>query len=228
MAIEGVHNLQEKRSLTRARILGAAVKILDSEGLEAVSMRRIGRELGVEAMSLYNHVEDKAAILDGICEVVMGEFDFPTENADWTELARAGARAWRAMMRAHPNVISRFAERKHPLASVDALRPMEFALDTLTRSGLSDADTVRAFRVFGGYIMGFVLMEVGNMMSGVGGEESPTPAEVAALLPRDQVPSFVELLPHLTQCDPDENFDFGLELIIAGIQARLGGAAAKP
>jgi AcrR family transcriptional regulator len=223
MAIE---DLQEKRSLTRERILRAAVTIMDSEGLDAVSMRRIGRELGVEAMSLYNHVEDKATILDGICEVVMSEFDFPKENADWMELARAGARAWRDILRAHPNVISLFAERKHPLSSVDALRPMEFALNTLKRSGLSDADTVRAFRVFGGYIMGFVLMEAGNMMSGVGGQESPTPAEVAALLPRDQVPSFVELLPHLATCDTDDNFDFGLELIIAGIQARLGSASA--
>jgi AcrR family transcriptional regulator len=221
MAIDEAESLQERRSLTRQRILRAAVKIMDSEGLDAVSMRRIGRELGVEAMSLYNHVEDKAAILDGICEVVMAEFDFPEANADWTELARTGARAWRDMMRAHPNVIGLFAERKHPLSSVDALRPMEFALDTLKRSGLSDADTVKAFRVFGGYIMGFVLMEAGNMMSGVGGEETPTPAQAAALLPVDQVPSFVAMLPHLTECDPDENFDFGLELIIAGIQARL-------
>src|SRR4029079_17183606 len=102
MAIE---ELQARPSLSRERVLRAAVEIMDAEGIEAVTMRRIGRELGVEAMSLYNHVEDKAAILDGICEVVMAEFSFPPETEDWEELARAGARGWRDMLRSHPNVI---------------------------------------------------------------------------------------------------------------------------
>ena len=133
-------------------------------------------------------------------------------------------------MRAHPNVISLFAERKHPLSSVEALRPMEFALDVLKRTGLRDEEVVRTFRIFGAYIMGFVLMEAGHMMSGIGGgadgTESPTSAEIAALLPAGEVPSFVSLLPHLLTCDTDENFEFGLELIIAGIQARLAAARA--
>src|SRR5436190_3270941 len=213
--------LQERRSLSRERILRAAVDIMDSEGIEAVTMRRIGRELGVEAMSLYNHVEDKAAIMDGICEIVMAEFAFPPETDDWEELARAGARAWRDMLRSHPNVIALFAERKHAPSSVAALRPMEFALAVLQRTGLSDDEVVRTFRVFGGYILGFVLMEEGNMLSGVGGVDKPTPADVAALLDTDEVPSFVSLLPQLVECDTDENFDFGLELLIAGIRSRI-------
>src|SRR3954471_6764949 len=218
--------LQERRSLSRERILRAAVDIMDSEGIEAVTMRRIGRELGVEAMSLYNHVEDKSAILDGICEVVMSEFAFPPETDDWEGLARAGARAWRDMMRAHPNVIALFAERKHPLSSVDALRPMEFALDVLKRTGLPDDEVVRTFRIFGAYIMGFVLMEQGNMMSGVGGAERPSPEDVEALLDANEVPSFVSLLPHLISCDTDENFDFGLELLVAGIRSRISALPA--
>jgi AcrR family transcriptional regulator len=189
--------LQERRSLSRERILRAAVDIMDSEGIEAVTMRRIGRELGVEAMSLYNHVEDKAAIL-----------------------------AWRDMMRAHPNVIALFAERKHPMSSIDALRPMEFALDLLKRTGLPDDEVVRTFRIFGAYIMGFVLMEQGHMLSGVGGGEQPDADEVAALLDAEQVPSFVSLLPHLVSCDTDENFDFGLELLIAGIGSRIAARSA--
>jgi AcrR family transcriptional regulator len=220
------NELQERRSLTRERILRAAVGIMDTEGLEAVTMRRLGRELGVEAMSLYNHVEDKAAILDGICEVVMAEFAFPSETDDWEQLARAGARAWREMLRAHPNVIALFAERKNPPSSVQALRPMEFALDVLKRTGLPDADVVRAFRVFGGYIMGFVLMEQSNMLTGVGGVEQRTPAEIAALLDEEQVPAFASLLPHLVSCDTDENFEFGLELLIAGIRSRIAAVGS--
>ena len=224
MAIE---ELQARPSLSRERILRAAVEIMDAEGIEAVTMRRIGRELGVEAMSLYNHVEDKAAILDGICEVVMAEFAFPPETEDWEELARAGARAWRDMLRSHPNVIALFAERKHPMSSVAGLRPMEFALDVIRRTGLSDDEVVRTFRVFGGYIMGFVLMEQGNMLSGVGGAEKPTASDVAALLDANEVPCFVSLLPHLVDCDTDENFDFGLELLIAGIRSRIAARSSR-
>src|SRR3954469_2681663 len=114
---QGVEPAKLRREpLTRERVIEAALGVMDAEGLEAVTMRRIGRELGVEAMSLYNHVEDKAAILDGICEVVMAEFAFPKESADWRQLVRSGARAWRDMLRAHPNVIALFAERKHPLS----------------------------------------------------------------------------------------------------------------
>jgi AcrR family transcriptional regulator len=222
MAIE---ELQARPSLSRERILRAAVEIMDAEGIEAVTMRRIGRELGVEAMSLYNHVEDKAAILDGVCEVVMAEFAFPPESDDWRDLVRSGACAWRDILRAHPNVIALFAERKHPLSSIDALRPMEFALDVLRRSGLPDAEVVNAFRVLGGYIMGFVMIETGKMMSGMGGEQDATREDVEEILPAGEVPNFLALLPHLGACQPDQNFDFGLELIISGIEARV---AANP
>ncbi|MFL5767139.1 MAG: TetR/AcrR family transcriptional regulator [Actinomycetota bacterium] len=221
-----VEDMQERPSLSRERILHAAVEVMDAEGIEAVTMRRIGRELGVEAMSLYNHVEDKASILDGICEVVMAEFVFPPETDDWEELARAGARAWRNLLRSHPNVIALFAERKHPMTSVAALRPMEFALDVFKRTGLSDDEVVRTFRVFGGYIMGFVLMEQGKMMSGVGDAQTPAPADVAALLDSNEVPSFVSLLPQLVNCNTDENFDFGLELLIAGIRSRIAARSS--
>jgi Tetracyclin repressor-like, C-terminal domain len=154
----------------------------------------------------------------------MSEFAFPPESDDWRDLVRNGARAWRDMLRAHPNVIALFAERKHPLSSIDALRPMEFALDVLRRSGLPDAEVVNAFRVLGGYIMGFVMIETGKMMSGMGGEQDATREDVEEIL-AGEVPNFLALLPHLGACEPGQNFDFGLELIISGIEARV---AAKP
>ena len=81
--------------LTRERIIEAALHVMDEEGLESVTMRRIGRELGVEAMSLYghdaNHVTGKDDILDGICERVMAEFEFPEPGRDWAETCRRAA-----------------------------------------------------------------------------------------------------------------------------------------
>ena len=81
---------KERERLTRQRIIGAALHVMDTEGLEAVSMRRIAREVGVEAMSLYHHVRDKEDVLDGICEAVMGEFEYPDSAGDITERLRAG------------------------------------------------------------------------------------------------------------------------------------------
>ena len=91
-----------REPLTRDRIIRTAVRIMDEEGLEAVSMRRIGRELGVEAMSLYNHVEDKEDILDSICEVVVSDFRIPDADG-WNEAARLAAREYRRLLLAHPS-----------------------------------------------------------------------------------------------------------------------------
>ena len=78
-----------REPLTKERIVDAALRVMDAEGLEAVTMRRIGRELGVEAMSLYNHVEDKDDILNGVTERVMTGFDYPPFTGDWFQDGRA-------------------------------------------------------------------------------------------------------------------------------------------
>ncbi len=210
-----------REPLTKERIHLAALRIMDQEGLEAVTMRRIGKELGVEAMSLYNHVEDKEAILDGILERVMSEFEYPTETGDWEADVRAGAEAWRRLMLAHPNVIALFAESKHPAASPDRLRPMEWALDLLRRGGLSEEEVVYTFRAIGGYIMGSALNEVANPVPGMGDRDHRAEhRELASELPSDEFPNMARLLPLLAECDPDATFEFGLNLIVHGITAR--------
>ena len=212
-----------REPLTRERIVRTALRLMDDEGLEAVTMRRVGRELGVEAMSLYNHVGDKEDILDGVTELVMGEYEFPEPAEDWERTIREAARAWRRVLTAHPRVVTLLTERKHPLASIGALRPMDFALDVLRNIGLSKKDTVRAFRAFGSYIMGFALMEVGNVVAGPHeGGEQPSVEELRRTLPADLLPRMTELVQYLANCDMDEEFEFGIELLIAGLRAKLG------
>ena len=104
-----------RERLSRDRIIEAALRVMDGEGLEAVTMRRIGRELGVEAMSLYNHVEDKDDILEGVTERVMNEFEFPPSTGDWASDAREMAREWRRLLGLHPSVCQLLAERHKPL-----------------------------------------------------------------------------------------------------------------
>jgi AcrR family transcriptional regulator len=208
-----------REPLTRDRVVEAALRVMDQEGLEAVSMRRVAREVGVEAMSLYHHVEDKEDLLDGICEHVMAGFDFPEPTGDWAEDCRRGARAWRRLLQAHPNVMRLFAEQRGPVRSIDSMRPTEYALRLLKEGGLSDRDTAQAFHAFGGYIQGFVMMELGSIAGGSDEEHLKMHAELTASLP-DEFPALRAVSRHFAECDPDEQFEFGLDLLIRGLEAK--------
>ncbi|MGZ8622758.1 MAG: TetR/AcrR family transcriptional regulator C-terminal domain-containing protein [Actinomycetota bacterium] len=212
-----------RERLTRERVIDAALRIMDAEGIEAVTMRRVAREVGVEAMSLYNHVADKEDLLDGVCARVMADFRFPDEEGDWVATTRHGASEWRRVLKSHPNVLALFAERTKPMTDLDALMPMEFALRTIGRAGMTEREAVQVFNVMGGYIMGFVMMESGRMFGGGAMEkDAPSPDQIAHVLAGGQLPCVAAALPHLASCDPDEQFAFGLDLLLAGLQARYG------
>src|ERR687897_673164 len=101
----------KRRPLSRRRILEAAVRFVDREGLEALSMRKLGSELGVEAMSLYNHVPNKDALLDGMVEVLLGELEVPSERAAWEERVKEAYRGFRRLAHEHPNVFPLLVNR---------------------------------------------------------------------------------------------------------------------
>lgn len=210
-----------RERLTRDKIVEAALHVMDTEGLDAVTMRRVAREVGAEAMSLYNHVRDKDDLLQGVCDRVMAGFAFPEERGDWAEQCRAGARAWRRLLQAHPDMMRLFAETHGPaLTSPDSLRPTEFALRLIREAGLSDRDTVQAFHAFGGYIQGFVMMEGGSIKGAEHGEHFAADALEAGISP-DAFPVLCAVGRYFAECDADEQFEFGLDLMIRGLQARV-------
>ena len=216
---------KSRERLTRDRVIDAALKVMDAEGLDAVSMRRVAREVGVEAMSLYNHVEDKDDLLRGICDRVMGAFEFPREAGDWAERCKAGARAWRQLLQAHPDVMRLFAETHGPdPSSLDSLRPTEFALGLIREGGLSDRDTVQAFHALGGYIQGFVMMEGGSIKGRA--DTGDAFGEAAGAVPADVFPVLAAVGRYFAECDADEQFEFGLDLMIRGIQAKVAAGAS--
>jgi TetR/AcrR family tetracycline transcriptional repressor len=225
----GLVEARERREpLTRDRVVDAALAIMDGEGLEAVTMRRVAREVGVEAMSLYNHVRDKDDLLQGVCDRVMSGFDIPGTNGDWGERCRAAARSWRRLLRAHPDVMRLFAETHGPSpTSVDSLRPTEFALSLLKEAGLSDRDTVQAFHAFGGYIQGFVMMEGGSIKGGHGPTTERTSEGFAAAVPPETFPCLHAMGQYFEECEADEQFEFGLDLLMRGLQDRVAEPAGE-
>jgi TetR/AcrR family transcriptional regulator, tetracycline repressor protein len=213
-----------REPLTKERIVEAALRVMDAEGLEAVTMRRIGRELGVEAMSLYNHVEDKDDILSGVTERVMTGFDYPPFTGDWFEDGRAMAREWRRLLGLHPSVCQLLAERHKPLEGLAAFGAMDAALGLLRSAGLSERDAAQAFNALGSYILGYVTMEQGLML---GNDEEHAKQHDLAMdaLRGSGLDNVVACLPHFADCDTDQQFEFGLDLIFRGIRAGVAGTA---
>src|SRR5687768_13119695 len=144
-----------KKPLTRERVLAAAVRIVDKEGLEALTMRRLGHALGVEAMSLYRHVPGRAALLDGIHETILGELPDPPRIANWIDAIRTQARAFRAVLTAHPNALVLFATR--PAVTPPSLRHVDHGLSILRRAGFSIREAMSAFQTIVTFIVGHVL-----------------------------------------------------------------------
>lgn len=212
--------------VTRARVIQAALRIMDDEGLEAVTMRRIGRELGVEAMSLYNHVRDKEDILDGVSELVMSEFELPPSTGDWQRDGKNAAREWRRLLRTHPNVMALMAERRKPLANPESLRPMDTAIGILRSSGLDVRDAAQAFNAFGSYIMGFVMMEQGMMFGHQADEDHQRMHDEVARMLGSEFPHLVEAFPVIHECSTDEQFEFGLDLMMRGLESRIAPPAS--
>jgi AcrR family transcriptional regulator len=207
-----------RERLTRERVIDAALEVMDSEGLEAVSMRRVAREVGVEAMSLYNHVLDKDDLLAGIQQRIFSEFAFEAVGDDPFGNGVRVAHAWRDLMRAHPALIEIMTEKHQAPISVEALRPMEKALKVLRNMGVPDADMMQVFHAFGGYIQGFVMMESQLAFA----ERDPEHFnEMLDQLSSEELPTVAAAMPFMVDCDLDQQFDFGLELMLQGLKSRF-------
>src|SRR6476661_2403506 len=111
----------ERVPLTRQRVLAAALRLVDTEGLDALTRRRLARELGRDAMTLYRYAPDQAALLDGIVELVLDELELPDDDQDWQTQLRRSADNFRRVALAHPNVVNLIMTR--PLATPLGLRP---------------------------------------------------------------------------------------------------------
>jgi AcrR family transcriptional regulator len=207
--------------LTRQLVLEAGLRIVDSEGLAALTMRRLGRELGVEAMSLYRHVPNKEALLDGIVELIVLEIDVPAwPDGDWKEATRQILRSYRRAAHAHPNAFPLVTMR--PLNTPEALRRLDVTFEILRRAGFDEATAIVAFRTLAGYTRGFALEEVTGRA--LGALPPGTDRVDPRVLPADEFPRITELAPQLVAANRDAEFERGVDLILTGLEAERSGA----
>ena len=210
--------------LSRERILEAALALADEQGIESVTMRKLGQLLGFEAMSLYNHVANKDDLLDGILDLVLDETEAPTGDGRWDADIRASAISVHEALRRHPwSSQLVMAGRVRPAR----LRYMDLLLGRLRDAGFSAETTYTVYHVLDAHIFGFALWEAGHTFTD---EDAEKLAE--AVMPI--LAAYPHLREHADQHMTDgpyrsvSAFDFGLDLLLDGLRDVLDANARPP
>jgi AcrR family transcriptional regulator len=215
---------KERRApLTRDRVLQAAVELADRGGNEALSMRKLGQELGVDAMALYRHVRGKDDLLDGLADVIVSQIERPTPGGDWKTSLRQQAMAARSVMLRHPWARRVLEERG--TGGPACLAYIESILATLHDGGFSIELAHHALHVLSSRIFGFT-----QDLFEEPGPADPPPDEAAMIRALAGYPRVVELAmaaSHdgvLGACDDDVEFAFGLDLTLDGLERVRAGS----
>lgn len=196
---------EPRRRLTRERVLEVALRVADAEGIEALSMRRLAAELGVEAMSLYNHVSSKADLLSAVLDRAIADFELPAAGGagEWKPWVREWMRCARAVFTRHPHLF-RIVLGDTPLGP-NTLRMIDALFARLQAAGFDDRAQLRTWEVLRAYLFGTLV------------QERIQPAEMSPA-------AFLECCPHLVRvmslfgcCDPELLFEEGLDTVLAGL-----------
>ncbi|WP_280494910.1 TetR/AcrR family transcriptional regulator C-terminal domain-containing protein [Nocardia asiatica] len=212
--------------VTRAAVLTAALEIIDRDGVDGLSMRRLAEAVERDPMVIYRHVPNKAAVLDGVAEIVFAQLAVDVADPDWAAQLRAVARDFRRLALAHPRVVPLLVTR--PLATPLGLRPyavvrpLEDILQLLTRAGFSGTDALHIYRAVFGFLYGHVLNELQEIV-----ERPEETDDVLRLglhrLPIGQFPLLRELAPVLAAYDGAAELERGLDILLTGLSATLPG-----
>jgi AcrR family transcriptional regulator len=214
--------------LSRDTILRTALAIIDQDGVEGLSMRRLGRALGRDPMALYRYAAGKPVLLDGVAELVLDELAVDTQDDDWAEQLRVVARNFRSLALAHPKVVPLLVTRplSTPLAlrPPGTLRPLEATLALLTRVGFTTVDALHIYRLFIGLLHGHVLNELQEMVDNH--EETDDLLRLGLhRLPLREFPLLRSLASVLADYDGAAELERGLDILLSGLKTQLHPAA---
>lgn len=210
--------------ITREVVLAAALEIIDRDGADGLSMRRLARALGRDPMILYRHAPNKAALLDGVAETVLAQLTVDPADPDWAAQLRAVARDYRRLALAHPHVVPLLVTR--PLATPLALRPkgtlrpLEDILALLTGAGFSGSDALHIYRALFGFLHGHVLNELQELV-----EKPEETDDLLRLglhrLPIGEFPLLRSLAPVLASYQGAAELERGLDILLTGLAITL-------
>lgn len=218
-----------RQPLTRRRIVLAALALAESEGMAAITMRRVATALEVTPMSLYNHVADKAELLDLMLDYVIGDLVRASANdiGTWEDRLRAVARRNHDLWKRHPVFAQVYVEGvtigPYGLANIERI------IGILRDAGFRDDDAAHAFFVLFHYSVASMLVGQAKPVDPArrDSRSDGTPDSIVDLyfsaLPRAEIPNVVAAVPHM----PRDAFEFGLDLIIGGLRQRLAETTAE-
>ncbi|HZA42013.1 MAG TPA: TetR/AcrR family transcriptional regulator C-terminal domain-containing protein [Actinomycetota bacterium] len=213
----------QREPLSRERILKTALRIVDEEGLEHLSMRRIAGELNATPMALYNHVPNKDALLAGIVGLLLDELDLSQLDPSLPPTAlKVGFGEFRKAMLRHPNLLPIMCRKGD--FTPDSMRPVELALSLLRAMGFSDEEALQAHWAMTGMTIGHVMWQI--MTPLFDGDEAAEQALAGKrMLPISEFPCIHGALPFMEDCDMDAVFEFGMDSLIEGFKTRLAARA---
>jgi AcrR family transcriptional regulator len=217
--------VEPRAPLSRERVLHAAIALADEGGIESLTMRKLGQALGVEAMSLYNHVANKDDVLDGIVDLVLSEIELSPAARDWEAAIRKTAISAHEALLRHPWACSLILSPTTVRVIPARMRYMEALLRRLREANFSAELTYHAYHALDSHILGFTLWEIGHSLP----TEEPKDFIATFLrdFPLDEYPYLAEHIEqHLAETSHDDEgeFEFGLDLILDGLK-RIRGTA---
>ncbi len=204
--------------LDRESVLRAAVELADAEGIEALSMRKLGHKLGVEAMSLYNHVSNKDDVLAGIVDIIVGSIHLDPSSPSWRETMRGRALSMREVFRGHPWALGLLEARRN-MGPV-ALSYCEAVLAVLRRVGFRPAWAMRTFSALDSYVYGYCIQEK-NLPSSSPAQAKESTELFLEQLPDQGFPCLAEVAAEFMSADYDfaKEFELGLDLLLDALES---------
>lgn len=220
-----------KAHLSRELVLSTALDLVDAEGLDALTMRRLGQELGRDPMSLYRYAANRAALLDGVTEMVLNELAIFPDDPDWQAQLRRIGHDLRLLALRHPNVVPLLVTR--PLSTplglrpLGTLRPLEQILALLIEAGFTPANALHVYRAYYGFLYGHLLNELQEYI--VDPEENEAILRLGLhRLPAKDFPHLRALGPVLAEYDGAAELDQGLSILLSGLATQLSAPHLKP
>jgi AcrR family transcriptional regulator len=201
------------KSLNKEQIVDAAIALIEQNGLADLSMRRLAADLGVGTMTLYSHVPNKEALLNGVVQKILEEIETPAGDVEpWTERVRFILRSFRQAALRHPTVVQLIAV--NPPWTPPALRATEVGVAALKEAGFGDEAAAHAYRLLASYVIGYVSLELGGFFAM---DESRVDGD----FPFDDFPHLLGAAPYFVSWDAESEFDLGINVILAGLHAQL-------